>query len=49
MHTTPPMTKASPFTGLRLKLYTVIFEADTRAGQLFDRWLIIAILASIGL
>lgn len=37
----------SPLTGLRLKLYTIIFEADTRSGQLFDRWLIVAILTSI--
>ena len=34
--------------GLRLKIYTVIFEADTKAGLLFDRWLIFAILASVG-
>ena len=30
--------------GLRLKIYTIIFEADTKAGLLFDRWLIVAIL-----
>ncbi|HMS26368.1 MAG TPA: ion transporter [Burkholderiaceae bacterium] len=36
-----------PNDGLRLKLYTIIFEADTRAGMLFDRWLIVLILASI--
>ena len=29
-----------PLQGWRLRLYTIIFEADTRAGQLFDRWLI---------
>lgn len=34
--------------GLRLKIYTIIFEADTKAGLLFDRWLIVAILASVG-
>lgn len=36
-----------PLTGWRLRLYTVIFEADTRAGRLFDQWLIAIILASV--
>ena len=36
-----------PLQGWRLKLYTIIFEADTRAGQLFDRWLIVVILLSL--
>lgn len=36
-----------PLTGWRLRLYTVIFEADTRAGRLFDKWLIAVILASV--
>ena len=36
-----------PLTGWRLRLYTVIFEADTRAGRLFDQWLIALILMSI--
>jgi len=36
-----------PLQGWRLKLYTIIFEADTRAGQLFDRWLIAIILLSL--
>jgi len=31
----------------RLRLYTIIFEADTRAGRLFDLVLIAAILASV--
>lgn len=35
--------------GFRAKLYTIIFEADTRTGQLFDRCLIAAILASIAI
>lgn len=35
--------------GFRAKLYTIIFEADTRAGQLFDRCLIAAILTSIAI
>jgi len=29
-----------PLSGWRLRLYTIIFEADTRAGRLFDQWLI---------
>ena len=36
-----------PMRGWRLWLYTIIFEADTRAGQLFDRWLIALILVSL--
>ena len=36
-----------PLAGWRLRLYTVIFEADTRAGRLFDQWLIVVILASV--
>jgi len=36
-----------PPTGWRLRLYTVIFEADTRARRLFDQWLIALILTSI--
>jgi voltage-gated potassium channel len=36
-----------PLGGWRLKLYTVIFEADTRAGRLFDLVLIWLILASV--
>ena len=36
-----------PLQGWRLRLYTIIFEADTRAGQLFDRWLIALILLSL--
>ncbi len=36
-----------PAHGWRLRLYTVIFEADTRAGRLFDIALIWAILASV--
>lgn len=37
-----------PLQGWRLRLYTVIFEADTRAGRAFDLALIVAILASVG-
>ena len=36
-----------PLHGWRLQLYTVIFEADTRAGRAFDVTLIAAILASV--
>ncbi len=36
-----------PEAGWRLRLYTVIFEADTRAGRLFDLVLVALILASI--
>lgn len=40
-------TLGKPLEGWRLRLYTVIFEADTRAGRLFDQWLIAVILASV--
>ena len=36
-----------PLTGWRLRLYIIIFEADTRAGRLFDQWLMVAIVASV--
>ena len=36
-----------PESGWRLRLYVLIFEADTRAGKLFDLLLIAAILASV--
>lgn len=36
-----------PLTGWRLRLYTIIFEADTRAGRRFDQALIAVILASV--
>jgi voltage-gated potassium channel len=36
-----------PLGGWRLRVYTVIFEADTRAGRLFDQWLIALILVSV--
>ena len=36
-----------PLTGWRLRLYTIIFEADTRAGRRFDQVLIAVILASV--
>jgi voltage-gated potassium channel len=40
-------TLGKPLSGWRLRLYTVIFEADTRAGRLFDQWLIAVILLSV--
>lgn len=40
-------TLGKPLRGWRLRLYTIIFEADTRAGRLFDQWLIVAILVSV--
>ena len=36
-----------PEGGLRLQMYTIIFEADTRAGKLFDLILLASILASV--
>jgi voltage-gated potassium channel len=36
-----------PASGWRLRMYTVIFEADTRAGRLFDLTLIALILTSV--
>jgi len=45
--TEPADPWGKPLQGWRLKVYTVIFEADTRAGLLFDRWLIALILLSL--
>ncbi len=36
-----------PITGWRLRLYTIVFEADTRAGRAFDLTLIACIVASV--
>jgi voltage-gated potassium channel len=36
-----------PLAGWRLRVYTIIFEADTRAGRAFDLLLIAFILASV--
>lgn len=38
-----------PLQGWRLRLYTIIFEADTQAGRRFDQWLIYIILASVAM
>jgi voltage-gated potassium channel len=40
-------TLGKPEAGWRRQLYQVIFESDTRAGRLFDKWLIVIILVSI--
>lgn len=52
MKTSTPTPAAAalekPLQGWRLRWYTVIFEADTRAGRLFDQALIGVILLSIG-
>lgn len=42
-----PEEQSRPAEGWRRRLYVVIFEADTRAGRLFDVSVIAAILASI--
>jgi voltage-gated potassium channel len=42
-----PQPYGRPDTGWRQRLYTVIFEADTRAGRLFDLTLIAFIIASV--
>jgi voltage-gated potassium channel len=41
---TPP---GKPLQSWRLRLYTIIFESDTRAGRWFDQCLILFILLSI--
>ncbi len=44
--TPAPAQSPQPATA-RQRLYTIIFEADTRAGRRFDEWLIAAILMSL--
>ncbi|WP_310734457.1 ion transporter [Piscinibacter defluvii] len=44
-----PADFGRPGAGWRLRLYTVIFEADTRAGRAFDIVLIWAILVSVAI
>ncbi len=41
------MNNSKSNSGIRLKLHTVIFEADTPFGRLFDIFLIVAILLSV--
>ncbi|MBK5206845.1 MAG: ion transporter, partial [Polaromonas sp.] len=43
----PRPTYEKPLSGWRLRWYTIIFEADTRAGRRFDQVLITVILMSI--
>ena len=43
----PERQYGKPEGGLRLRLYTIIFEADTRAGRAFDLALLAAILTSV--
>jgi voltage-gated potassium channel len=45
--TAPELQFGKPASGLRLKVYTVIFEADTTAGKAFDVALILTILVSV--
>lgn len=41
------MNEQNSYNGLRHKLHTLIFEADTRTGKIFDIILIIAIMLSV--
>lgn len=43
----PAQRYGRPLTGWRLRVYTVIFEADTRAGRLFDLALLWLIVVSV--
>ena len=43
----PPFVPLKPLGGWRLRWYTIIFEADTPAGRLFDQVLIGIILLSV--
>ena len=43
----PDQQLGKPLSGWRLTLYTIIFEADTRAGRWFDQALLLTILASV--
>ena len=45
----PELRDARPGSGWRLRLYTVIFEADTRAGRTFDLALLAAIVVSVAI
>lgn len=44
----PALAEEKPLAGWRLRWYTIIFEADTRAGRRFDQLLIFIILLSVG-
>ncbi len=43
----PEHSLGKPLSGWRLTLYTIIFEADTRAGRWFDQALLLTIMASV--
>ena len=43
----PPASFGKPSGGLRGRIYTIIFEADTREGKLFDVILVLTIMLSI--
>lgn len=43
----PTQETLIPLSGWRRKLYIIIYEADTRAGRIFDMALIVAILISV--
>jgi voltage-gated potassium channel len=47
MATTQQDELGRPAGGWRLRLYRVIYESDTRAGQLFDQVIVAAILVSV--
>lgn len=47
MTTQTPSDLDKPLSGWRLRLYTIIFEADTVAGRRFDQAVIAAILISV--
>lgn len=47
MTTQSPSDLDKPLSGWRLRLYTIIFEADTVAGRRFDQAVIAAILISV--
>ena len=45
--TQPEQSLGKPLTGWRLRLYTIIFEADTVAGRRFDQALLLLIVLSV--
>lgn len=45
--TRSPQPYGKPLSGWRRRVYSVIFEADTRHGRWFDLWLIVAIAVSV--
>lgn len=44
-----PSIGMAPLSGWRARCYTIIFEADTRAGKAFDVALLVAVLLSVAL